>query len=118
LESDSVLEEDVADAAKIGQQSGEISRSKEDIIDDDAAAKVRRMVRVTKTKAGIPFVLKDAHHCGIKCMGVVGSEWHDDEGIFFMIRSKEGKLGLITGTDKNLVIAGLVIKADKIEAAG
>jgi hypothetical protein len=73
---------------------------------------------VTKTVEGVPFILKDAHHGGVKRRGIAGTKGHDAEGILFMVRAKEGQLFLIAGTDKNLVIASFVIETDEEKAAG
>ena len=65
----------------------------------------------------MPFVLKDAHHCGIKSRGIARPERHNGEGILFVIRTKESKFRLVSRANGDLVITSFVIKTDKEQAA-
>jgi hypothetical protein len=118
LEGDAILKKNSANTAKIIEDDRESSRPKEDAIDNDAAAKVRRTIGVAETVEGIPFNLKDAHHGGVKCRGIARTKGHDAEGVFFMVGAEEGQLFLIAVMGKNLVIACLVIETDEEKASG
>jgi hypothetical protein len=118
LESDTVFKKDITHTAEIGKQRRKDGRPEKDVVNDNAAAKVRRVRGVPKVKEGVPFVLENTHHRGVESRGVAGSKRHDGESILFVVGSEESELGLILGANGNLMIAGLVVETDKIEPTG
>jgi hypothetical protein len=113
LKRHTILLEDITHTSKIGKESSKDSGPKEDVIDDDTTTKVRFVVGETGTIERIPFVTKDAHHAGVESRGITRTKRHHAETIFLVIGGKESKFFLIGKTDTDLVIAGLVVQADK-----
>jgi hypothetical protein len=66
-----VLHEDIADAfEQVGEQRTEDSGPKKNVINDKTASEVSSEGGTTRTKKGLPFAVKHAHHAGAESRGI------------------------------------------------
>jgi hypothetical protein len=115
LESDAIFLEDVAYAFKQKEERGDRSRPQEDVVNDDAIAKMGRVGRMARFEKRCPFAFENVHHAGIKGRSVARAERHDTKAVLLIIGGKESELLLIARADGNLVVASLVVEGYKIE---
>jgi hypothetical protein len=115
LESDAVFLEDVADAFKQKEERGDHSRPQEDVVNDDAIAKMGRVGRMARFEKRCPFAFENVHHAGVKGRSVARAERHDTKAVLLIIGGKESELLLIARADGNLVVASLVVEGYRIE---
>ena len=114
LEGDSVFEEDGADTTEIIQEGREDGGPKENVVDDNTAAEVRSVGRVTETEEGIPLILEHAHHARVKSGCVAGPERHHSESVLFVVGAKKGQFFLVFFADGDLMVAGFIVQADEV----
>jgi hypothetical protein len=117
LESDAMFHEDIACAFKQLKQGSKKSSPKEDVINDDATAKVCGAIRVARAAQSLPFITKDLHHASVKRRGIARAKRHHRPAPFRIIGREEGELLLVTGADTDLMVACLVIEGDEEERA-
>jgi hypothetical protein len=110
LECNAVFDEDVADAFKKVEERCKNSGPEQDVINNDATAKVRSRDRVTRAIKRLPFATENAHHTSAEGGSVARTERHHRPTAFVIVRSGESNLFLVLFPKADLVVAGLVVQ--------
>ena len=118
LESHTVFHEDIANTFEQPKQGLEDGSPQEDVVDNDAAAKVRGVGRVAGTVKSLPLFFEDAHHTGVKTRCITRSKRHNSKAVFVVVWGEKSEFLLILGAYTDLVISGFVVESNKEEAAG
>ncbi len=118
LEGYTVFHENIADAFEQAKQGLEDGSPQEDVVDNDAAAKVRGVGRVAGAVESLPLFFEDAHHTGVKARCITRSKRHNRKAVFVVVWGEKSEFLLILGAYTDLVISGFVVESNKEEAAG
>ena len=113
MEGDTILLENITDTFKQTKQRVHTSRPQEDIIDNNAAAKMGGIGRVARAVKSDPFAFEDSHHTGVEGGCIPRSERHDGPAPLGIIGSKEREFFLVQESNSNLMVASFVIQRDE-----
>ena len=108
-----MLLENITDTFKQTKQRVETSRPQEDIVDNNATAKMGGIGRVARSAKSDPFTLEDLHHASMEGGCVPRSERHDGPAPLGVIGSEERKFFLVQEPNSNLMVASFVIQRDE-----
>jgi hypothetical protein len=113
LESDAVFDENVANAFKEVEKRSKDRGPEQDVVDNNAATKVRSTSRVTRSVERLPFPTEDTHHTSIESWGIARPKRHHRPAVFVVVGGEECQLLLVLLSNADLVIASLVIQSNE-----
>ena len=116
LEGDLVFDKNLADAVEVVQKGGKVAGEQKDVVNDHAATFVGGL-GVQRIEEGIPLLLHDLHHSGVRGGGVLRSERHHFEGVLLAIRAEKGELVTVHQAYTDLMVALAGIKTDEPKMA-
>ncbi len=115
LESDAVFDENVANAFKEVEKRSKDRGPEQDVVDNNAATKVRSTSRVTRSVERLPFPTEDTHHTSIESWSIARPKRHHRPAVFVVVGGEECQLLLVLLSNADLVVAGLVIQSNEKE---
>jgi hypothetical protein len=113
LESDAVFDENVANAFKEVEKRSKDRGPEQDVVDNNAATKVRSTSRVTRSVERLPFPTEDTHHTSIESWSIARPKRHHRPAVFVVVGGEECQLLLVLLSNADLVIASLVIQSNE-----
>jgi hypothetical protein len=115
LESDAVFDENVANAFKEVEKRSKDRGPEQDVVDNNAATKVRSTSRVTRSVERLPFPTEDTHHTSIESWSIARPKRHHRPAVFVVVGGEECQLLLVLLPNTDLVITGFVVQGNEEE---